>query len=424
MLRSILICVLVISGFVYAAGGPDEYDLRARKLIDQQQFQPALILLNRAVREEPKNPEILYLRGYTLYRLRHLNEAGMQLEEVTRLDPPALRACYFLGRIALLQGRPEDAIRWLKKPARESPPIEDSSAQLGKAYLDAHQLQAAREWTERALKTTEWDGNLHYRLARIYQQLGENGAAAKEFRASIDLKVADREAVEQLIVSSQQLAGGGVVAAREIRDSFLKQTQLDPDVLVALGSSFASAGLPADAARLFEAAANHDPASFEAHFDLGLALLNTKRTAEAIPALQAGLRIAPNSEECNAALGLSYVMLGKFQEALPALELVHSFQPGNVRTEGLLALTYLRTGAATKAIPLVKAILAKQNDDPKLYFLLIECLNSAEKQAEALVVAGQAVQQFPSLAKAHLAEGQQLARLGRYEEACPFSPRL
>jgi len=144
-----------------------------------------------------------------------------------------------------------------------------------------------------------------------------------------------------------------------------------------------------------------------------------ERIAEAIPPLEGSLRIAPSSLECNAALGLGYVMLGKFQEALPRLELVHSVQPENVRTEGLLALTYLRTGMPGKAIPLVKTSLAKQNDDPKLYFLLIDCLNSVEGQAEALSVADQAVVRFPSLAKGHLAKGQQLARLGRYEEAGP-----
>lgn len=36
-----------------------------------------------------------------------------------------------------------------------------------------------------------------------------------------------------------------------------------------------------------------------------------------------------------------------------------------------------------------------------------------------MAVAQEAAQKFPSLAKAHLAEGQQLARLGRYSEAGP-----
>ena len=395
------------------------YNARARKLISAKQFQEAVTLLDRARKEEPRNSELLYLRGYALYELREFDKAREQFEEVARLNPPALRSCYFLGRIALLQAHPEAAIRWLKAPAQESTPVEDSPAQLGKAYLDAHQLPEARKWTERALRITPWDGPLHYRLARLYQQAGENDAAEKEFRASLELKVADRKAVEKLIAGSQEISRENFDAAREIRDSFLAQKQLDPDVLVALGSSFAAAGLPEDATGLFTEAAERDPSSFQAHFDLGLALLKMGRTGEAIEPLKAGLSIAPSSVECNAALGLGYVLLGEFEEALPPLELVHSVQPENPRTEGLLALTYLRTKAAAKAIPIVQASLAKQSDDPKLYFLLIECLNNAERQTEALTVAEQVVVRFPSLPKSHLAKAQQLARLGRYEEAGP-----
>jgi Flp pilus assembly protein TadD len=79
----------------------------------------------------------------------------------------------------------------------------------------------------------------------------------------------------------------------------------------------------------------------------------------------------------------------------------------------------LRSGAPAKAIPLVRSALEQQQSDPKLYFLLVECLNSAEDQNGALAVAQEAVRRFPDLAKAHLAAGQQLARLGRYSEAGP-----
>jgi tetratricopeptide (TPR) repeat protein len=398
-------------------GSPSQsYELRARKLIEQQQFAAALTLLDSA---RSLTPEVLFLRGYTLYRLHSLDEARAQLEEVTRTAPPALRSCYFLGRIALLQAKPEQAIRWLLAPANEDPPIEDAPAQLGKAYFDAHQLEAAQRWTDRAVRLTPWDGNLHYRLARLHQQLGQSEAATKEFQASLDSKIADREAVQSLLTGAQEIAHGNLEAAREIRDSLLKKTQLDPDILVALGSEFATAGVPNDAVSLFTEAARRDPSSFQAHFDLGLAFLKIGRTEDAVDPLQASLRIAPTSVDGNAALGLSYVLLGKYVEALPELELVHSAQPDNGKTAGLLALTYLRTGAARKAIPIVKARLAKQDDDPKLFFLLIDCFNADEKEANAVAVAEEAVQRFPSLAKAHLAKGQQLARLGRYREAGP-----
>src|SRR6476661_4689510 len=100
---------LLVSGFPQGATRTQVSALQAQKLIDQQHFQEALTLLDQARNEDPKNVEVLYLRGYTLYRLHDLARARQQLEVVVRFDPRALRSCYFLGRIAFLEGRPEEA---------------------------------------------------------------------------------------------------------------------------------------------------------------------------------------------------------------------------------------------------------------------------------------------------------------------------
>ncbi len=393
---------------------------QAQALIRRENLKGALALLDAARSQNPNNPEILYLRGYVLYRLRELDSARAQLEPLTRRAAPALTSRYVLGRIAMLQGRPEEAINWLQLPAAAHPPIEDATAQLGKAYFDAQQLRKAEEWTTKALGLTPWDGTLHYRLARIYQQTGRAELAAREFKASIDLKGADREAVQKLVECAQDLSRGERASALRIRDELLSKPQLDPDVLVALGTSLATAGATAEAIPPFEEATHRDPSLFQAHFDLGLAYVKLGRPAEAIVPLQASLRIAPNSLEANSALASAYVLSGQFQQAVPPLEIVHGTQPDNLRASGLLALAYLRSGAPTKAAPIARALVQKEPGDAKLYFLLIECLNNTNDQAEALAIADEALRRFPDLAKASLAKAQQLARLGHYSEAGPL----
>ncbi|MFL6465322.1 MAG: tetratricopeptide repeat protein, partial [Bryobacteraceae bacterium] len=417
----LIVAALVLVASHTASAAPPLANLvpQAQALIDKQQFQEALKLLDSAQRQDSDNAEVSYLRGYVLYRLSEFEKARRQLEAVTLAAPPALRSRYFLGRIALQQAHPEEAVRWLKPLAEATPPVEDSPAQLGKAYLESHQLPEAQQWTEKAVALTPWDGALHYRLARIYQETGQREKAAGHFETSAQLHGEDRTAVQDLLQCSKDIARGDVEKARAVKTSFLKQPRLDPDVLVSLGSMFATAGKPEEALELFEEAAKRDSSLFQARFDLGLALLKLGRAEEAISPLRDCLQIAPSSADGNAALGLAYVMIRRFDEAIPPLETIHAMQPENLRTEGLLSLAYLRTGAPQKAIPLIKASLEKQRSDPKLYFLLIECLNSAEDQTGALGVAEESVQRFPNLAKAHLAKGQQLARLGRYGEAGP-----
>lgn len=419
MLRlTVAAIVLIVSRTALTALSVANSIPQAQALIDKQQFREALRLLDEAQKQD-SSVEISYLRGYVFYRIGELDRARVQLEIVTRAAPPALRSRYFLGRIALQQAHPEEAVRWLKPAAEATSPVEDSTAQLGKAYLEAHQLSEAQRWTEKAVTLTPWDGALHYRLARIYQEMGQRERAAQQFEVSAQLHGQDRAAVQDLLQASKDIVRGDMEKARTVKNSLLKQSQLDPDVLVSLGSSFATAGKPEEALELFEEATKRDGSLFQARFDWGLALLKLGRADEAISPLRDCLRIAPGSADGNAALGLAYVMTRKFEEAVSPLEAVHAARPEDFRTGGLLSLAYLRTGAPQKAIPLIQANLEKQKNDPKLHFLLIECLNSAEDQTGALAVAEKTVQRFPNLAKAHLAKGQQLARLGRYAEAGP-----
>ena len=421
VVRRFFAAVVVLAIARNAAAAPQSATSvpQAQALIEKQQWREALRMLDAAQKQDSGDAQVSYLRGYVLYRLGEWQKAQMQFEAVTRAAPSALRARYFLGRIALQQARPEEAIRWLKPSAEAMPPVEDSPSQLGKAYLEAHQLSEAQRWTEKAISLMPWDGALHYRLARIYQETGQREKAARQFEVSAQLKGEDRNSVQELLRCSKEVAQGDTERARAFKASLLQQPQADPDVLVSLGSTFATAGRPEEALTLFEEAARRDGSSFQARFDWGLALLKLGRAAEAINPLRECLRIAPGSADGNAALGLAYVMMEEFAQAIPSLESVYTARPEDLRTGGLLSLAYLRTGAPQKAVPLLRTSLERQKDDPKIYFLLIECLNSAEDQNGALAVAEKASQRFPSLAKAHLAKAQQLARLGRYTEAGP-----
>jgi tetratricopeptide (TPR) repeat protein len=115
------------------------------------------------------------------------------------------------------------------------------------------------------------------------------------------------------------------------------------------------------------------------------------------------------------------VLQDNYKDALAPLEGATSADPHDTRTAGLLSVAYYRTGAPAKAIPILRETLkSSSSDDPKVYFLLIDCLNATEKQQEALEVADQAVKRFPQLSQAWLGKAQQMARLGQYHEAGPL----
>ena len=169
----------------------------------------------------------------------------------------------------------------------------------------------------------------------------------------------------------------------------------------------------------FEAAAHRDPNLFQAHFNTGLATLRLGRAGDAIAPLEASVRLWPDSAEALSALSVAYVLENRFRDALPLLEHWRAIQPENPRLLTMLSLAYIRTGAPARAIPLLRANITRASTDPKPYFLLIEALNATEKQNEAVTVCDEAVRMFPGVAQAHLARAQQLARVGRYNDAGP-----
>lgn len=376
-----------------------------------------------AVSALPESADQVFQRGTELFGRRDLAAARQEFVLLTKTASYASKSRYYLGRIALLEAKPAEAIEWLEPIALHTPPVFDAAAQLSKAYLDAGQIEKAKSMTERALRQAEWDGALHYRLGRIYQQLGNSESASREFTESVRLKSADRESVELLLQCSQKLAAGAGPDAMRIRQQLLDNVSLDPDVLVALGLTFTSAGMQAESLEPFETAASRDPGFFQAQYNAGLALLKLGRAAQATGYLEAAHRLSPSLADSNSALALAYVLQARYADAKPPLEKWRALQPTNARALNLLGLAYLRTNAAVEAIPILRDAVRFARGDPKPYFLLIEALNAAEQQAAALETADDALKLFPTLPQAHLAKAQQLARLGRYQEAGPLFAR-
>jgi len=419
--QCLLVCSLLsTTGWAAPPGDLSDTLRQARLFIDRGDFAKALDALGAGKPEAKPDPEMLYLRGYVLYRLQRLPAATRELKTALAVDPQNLRSKYILGRIAQSGNNPIEAIGWFEPCAAANPPIEDAPQRIGKLYWDTGQFRQARIWTEKAVAATPWDGGLRYRLARIYQQSGEQKLAAGEFAQSVKAKSADAAAVQQLMECSRALSANDASSALKIRDEFLNGPSLDPDLLVALGATFAGAGQPDQAVDLFKTAAQRDPDSFQANFNLGLAMLNLRRSTEAVAPLENSLRLAPSSKEANAALALAFVLQDNYKDAVAPLEAAVAADSHDKKMAGLLSVAYYRTGAPAKAIPILRESIQASPDDPKTYFVLIDCLNATEQQQEALEVADQALKRFPNLPQASLGKAQQLARLGRYHEASPL----
>src|SRR5437588_3914357 len=235
------------------------------------------ILLLFSIAGYSQTAEQIYNKAFRLFQDRELVTARREFSRLVQTGVFALKARYFLGRIALLETKPAEAITWLEPVAVFDPPLFDVDGQLARAYLDTGQLEKAKALIERAITRTPWDGALHYRLGRIYQQMGQTDKANQEFAESVRLKTEDRESVQLLLECSRHIASGEQAEAMRVRNALLANPSLDPDVLVAAGLTFAAAGMDQQSLEPFETAAKRDPAFFQAQYNTGLALLKLAR---------------------------------------------------------------------------------------------------------------------------------------------------
>ena len=414
-----LAIILFAAALPVAALNVRERLQQAEAKINAEQFAAAEAILLEARKIEPQNAEVLYRIAYVRYRLRKLAAARAGFAQVVKSAPPAYYSRYFLGRISLIENKPREAITWLEPIIADKQAVFDTASQLATAYARAGMREKAAGTLQLAISDAPWDASLYYRLGRLHAEAGRKELAAEAYDNSKRLTNATREDVETLMRVSQLLAGGKADAAVAAGSQIRNRQDADPNALVALGVIYGNADRPGEALDVFQRAASRDLQFFQAHYNHGLALLKLNRPSEALEPLARAVRLLPQSMEANRAYGLAAVMNQRYSEAIEPLERVWQSDATNARTGALLATAYLRTGAAKKAAALLSEAPLRGAGEPAPLLLRVEAMNAAEDPEGALVAAREAVERFPGLPQTHMAAAQQLARLGRYQEAQP-----
>jgi uncharacterized protein HemY len=93
------------------------------------------------------------------------------------------------------------ALPYLSKALAANPGSPDIHRDLGTAYSELRDYRKAKEHLETAV-LTDHDGSVHYKLARVYQALGEKEKASREFALSTAL---NRESHEKLEKQTERL---------------------------------------------------------------------------------------------------------------------------------------------------------------------------------------------------------------------------
>jgi tetratricopeptide (TPR) repeat protein len=154
-----------------------------------------------AIALKPSSPNLHYSLGHVLWKDLKVPEARVELEAELGLNPRHPGALHDLGDTYLLEHQPNKALPYLVRALAADSANPDIHRDLGSAYSELGDYPKALDHFKIAV-STDHDGSVHYKLARVYQTLGEKEKATREFALSTAL---NRESHDKLEKQTERL---------------------------------------------------------------------------------------------------------------------------------------------------------------------------------------------------------------------------
>lgn len=149
-----------------------------------------------AIALKPTLPNLHYSLGHVYWKSMRVPETRAEFEEELKINPRHPGALNELGDTYLLEHQAEKALPYLKEAAALEPRNPDFHRDMGTAYSDLHQYELAAAEFQLAL-AGDHDGSVHYKLARVYQAIGQKDKAAREFAVSTAMNEESHKKLEK-----------------------------------------------------------------------------------------------------------------------------------------------------------------------------------------------------------------------------------
>lgn len=184
-----------------------------------------------------------------------------------------------------------------------------------------------------------------------------------------------------------------------------------------LGNALLDAGRPADALRQYEAALALAPDDPVHHYNTGNALARLDRLPEAIDRFSTAVRLAPAYVAAHNNLGNALCRLGRFDEAIAHYVAVVEAQPGRSEPHVNLGDAFFQLGRTRDAIAEFRVARRIQPDNADIAYGLGCILLQSGQLAEATREFEHTLTLRPDHAEAAANLGSAFAQLGRVDDA-------
>ena len=186
-----------------------EADMLAGEAEDaMKDYEGAIAQFRAAEKVDPKEPSVHFGLGYILWTQREYTEAATEFQAELANDPNQVQALVYLGDAEIQLNHPELASPLLEKAAGLDTKLELAHLDLGIVYGDAGRKDDALRELNTAEKLAPSDVNVHWRLGRLYREMGKKVEAKAEFAKASSLHKATDDALVDRISGGHEKTNG------------------------------------------------------------------------------------------------------------------------------------------------------------------------------------------------------------------------
>jgi tetratricopeptide (TPR) repeat protein len=415
---------------------------------------------NRAAALDPKGTRAHYFIGL-LYMAQNewvaTPQAREQFTEEVKINPRDFFGNFFLGYIDNADKMYDDSDRYLKAAALDKPDWPEPYLYMGLNAYARHDDQKAEGLLRKAIELTGDDkARNNYQIRRAYYVLGriciqsgrkdEGVGYTRVFSEMQDKTMADSRAntpASKIQGTTQGTTGSGMAAEASLPTTAVMDPSAQPGdtasqltaqekaelksteqrLSVLLGNSFNDLGTSearqkqyAAALSYFQQAEKWNPAVPHLMRNIGFAAFRSNQYAESARALKVAIQQEPGDKIIPPMLAMALFSSGQYAAAAKAFDQVGEVAYSDPRVAYAWATSLARTNQPNKAAAILTH-MSQQPLSPDALLLVGQVYGEIGNQQQALATFQKALQESPTLQRAHYYSGLSQLRLKQPAEA-------